>query len=261
MFGILSVFISYSITIFPKIEDLTLPKAPNNGVAITFDDGPHPTHTDEILDILREKKVHATFFLIWLHIPRDEKAILREIREWHIVGGHSFSHQNFSKLSLPQIGKEVLLTHIKIASLTGKYPRYFRFPYGVDDIRIRNFYKGKFIGWNVDAYDWRAKNPKLLAEKIVAQTKTGSIILLHDIKWDTVKALPFIIDGIRAKKLEFTPLSSLLVGLSHTSNEDIIFYSKFKTWALHNHLIQKKIVSPSTEEILEPLIVTEVSPW
>lgn len=127
------------------------------------------------------------------------------------------------------MAKEVLLTHIKIASLTGKIPQYFRFPYGVDDVRIRYFYSGKIIGWNVDAYDWKAKNPKLLAEKIIAQTRTGSIILLHDIKPDTVKALPYIIDGIRAKHLEFTPLPSLIASIDESDKKAIIYYSKYKT--------------------------------
>jgi peptidoglycan/xylan/chitin deacetylase (PgdA/CDA1 family) len=140
MFGMLLVFITVYKTLIPSLEEIKTPVAPNNGVSITFDDGPHPTHTDQILDILKEKKVHATFFLIGLHVPRYEKGILRELREGHTVGGHSYSHQNFSKLSLPVMAKEVLFTHIKIFSITGKFPSYFRFPYGIDDIRIRNFY-------------------------------------------------------------------------------------------------------------------------
>lgn len=78
--------------------------------------------------------------------------------------------------------KEVLLPNLKIFSLTGKYPAYFRFPYGIDDIRIRKIYGGHIIGWNVDAYDWKAKDPMKLAKNIIDQTKSGSIILLHDIK-------------------------------------------------------------------------------
>lgn len=261
MLGFIVSIISFYAVIFPKVEYITTPIAPVNGVSITFDDGPHPTHTDEILDILKEKKVHATFFLIGLHIRRDEKVVLREMREWHTLWGHSFSHQNFSKLNLPQIGKEVLLTHVKIASLTWRIPNYFRFPYGVDDIRIRDFYHGKIIGWNVDAYDWRAKNPKLLAEKIVAQTKSGSIILLHDIKSDTVKALPYIIDGVRAKHLEFTPLPSLIASISPSPTKNIIYYSRYKTWALHDHKKLRKDELPSTEQLLGPLIITEVQNW
>lgn len=159
------------------------------------------------------------------------------------------------------MAKEVLFPHLKMALITGKYPTYFRFPYGIDDIRIRNFYSWKIIGWNVDAYDWKAKNPKILAEKIIAQTRTGSIILLHDIKEDTVKALPLIIDGIRAKNLEFTSLPSLIHGMPRSANNDTIYYSMYKTWVLHDHLKSKKPQPKSTEEIVSPIIITEVAPW
>ena len=261
MFGMMIALISIYRSIYPEIEILKAPRALDNGVVITFDDGPHPTHTTEILDILKQKRVHATFFLIWLHIRRDQKVILREAREWHAVGGHSYSHQAFSKLGLSAIATEILLTHIKIASLVWKYPTYFRFPYGVDDIRIRNFYSWKIISWNVDAYDWKAKNPKLLASKIVSQTRTWSIILLHDIKADTVKALPYIIDGIRAKKLEFTTLPSLIASMPREESTNIGYYTDYKTWALHDHRKIKKPPVESTEGILEPLIFTEVAPW
>ena len=145
MLGTLIVLISIMGNVFPHVQEILTPRARANGVSITFDDGPHPTHTDEVLDILKAKKVHATFFIIGLHIPRDRKVIMREVREGHSVGGHSYTHQNFSKISLEEMAKEVLFTHIRIMSLTGKYPTFFRFPYGVDDVRIRHFYSGKVI--------------------------------------------------------------------------------------------------------------------
>jgi peptidoglycan-N-acetylglucosamine deacetylase len=85
-------------------------------------------------------------------------------------------------MDLPTMAQEIFLSHLKLLSLTGRYPAYFRFPYGIDDIRIRRYYGGKIIGWNVDAYDWKAKDPIKLASSIINQTKPGSIILLHDIK-------------------------------------------------------------------------------
>jgi peptidoglycan-N-acetylglucosamine deacetylase len=232
-----------------------------NKVSITFDDGPHPIHTDEILDILKQKEVKATFFVIGLHIPRDEKVIVREIREWHTVGGHSYSHKAFSKMSLPVMAQEIFLTHLKIFSLTGRYPAYFRFPYGIDDIRVRKFYTGKIIGWNVDAYDWKAKDPMKLAKSIIDQTKSGSIILLHDIKWDTVRALPMIIDGVRAKGLAFVPLPSLLASLPRWVSRDMVYFSQSKAGALHDYTKAKKIPLKSSEEVMEPLIVTEIGGW
>lgn len=116
-----------------------------------------------------------------------------------MIGNHSYSHPLFKKLSLLHIAREFIGTDARIFLATGIIPEYFRFPYGVEDSRIGYFHDGPIIGWSVDAYDWKARNPKTLARNIVRQTKSGSIILLHDIKADTVLALPDIIDGIRAK--------------------------------------------------------------
>lgn len=77
---------------------------------------------------------------------------------------------------------------------------------------MSTIHPGPIIGWNVDAYDWKAKDPVKLAQNIVSQTKSGSIILLHDIKEDTVKALPLIIDGLQKKGFAIVPLENLLAG-------------------------------------------------
>lgn len=186
---------------FTSLQALNLsqrvPMPPKNAISITFDDGPHTKYTPLILDILKEKRVHATFFIIWNHIRWREEILRREIREWHIIWNHSYTHVLFTKIPKEQIITEVLFTNIKIFSIVWKVPDYFRFPYGWEDFYISLIHKAPIIGWNVDAYDWKAKNPKTLSNNIINQTKDGSIILLHDIKEDTVKALPLIIDGLR----------------------------------------------------------------
>lgn len=116
-----------------------------------------------------------------------------------MIGNHSFSHPDFRKIETVKIINEILFTDIAIFSTTGTWPKYFRFPYGDIDPRIRYIYHDSTVAWNVDAYDWKAKNPHTLAVKILSQVHTGSIILLHDIKEDTVKALPEILDGLREK--------------------------------------------------------------
>jgi peptidoglycan-N-acetylglucosamine deacetylase len=261
MLEVILSLIHISLQISPIIEDIFIVPAPANAVSITFDDGPHPTHTDAILDILRGKWVKATFFVIGLHIPRDKRVILREVREWHTVGGHSYSHRVFSKMDLPTMAKEIILPHLKLFSLTWKYPEYFRFPYGIDDIRVREYYHGRVIGWDVDAYDWKAKDPAKLAKNIIAQTKTGSIILLHDIKEDTVKALPMIIDWVRAKGLEFAPLPSLIATMQKEKNMDIVYYSTTRTGALHDHTKAKISPQKTSEEVLAPITVTNLERW
>lgn len=116
-----------------------------------------------------------------------------------MIANHSFSHPDFRKIETARVITEIFFTNVKIFSTVGMWPQYFRFPYGNVDPRIRHIYHGSTVAWNVDAYDWKAKNPHALALKIIAQVHTGSIILLHDIKDDTVKALPEILDTLRVK--------------------------------------------------------------
>lgn len=234
----------------------------SNIVSITFDDGPHKQHTTEVLDILREKHVPATFFVIGNRIAWNEDILRKIIKEGHIIGNHSYSHPILKKLPTFQLGKQIIWTQIRLFLTTGIFPQYFRFPYGVEDYRVWYFHLGPIIGWNVDAYDWKAKNPKILAQNIIRQTKSGSIILLHDIKSDTVAALPDIIDGIRAKGYRIVSLKELLPisPLSRTRNRvyrsqnDTIHISQKKPWPL----------MPTTESIIlagQPHIITEIGTW
>ncbi len=241
----------------------TVPTPPKNAISITFDDGPHTKYTPLILDILKEKKVHATFFVIGSHIRWREKILRREVEEWHIIWNHSYSHVLFTKIPKERIITEVLLTNIKIFWVIWKIPEYFRFPYWGEDYHISLIHKTPIIGWNVDAYDWKVKNPKKLAENIVAQTKDGSIILLHDIKEDTVKALPLIIDSLRKKWYHIVPLPVLLSGKIQHSDW-VVYRSRYSHTVLREKSIPTVIKTPSSESIIptkEPVIITEIPLW
>lgn len=236
--------------------------SPRNEVSITFDDGPHREHTREVLDILKNKRVHATFFVIGNRISINKDILRRELSDWHTIWNHSYSHTLFKKLSLLRIAQEIIGTDYRIFLTTGTIPDYFRFPYGVEDSRVGYFHSGPIIGWSVDAYDWKARNPKLLAKNIIHQTKSGSIILLHDIKADTVAALPDIIDGIRAKWYTIVPLRQLLQ-IPLLSNTRNIVYRNQK----NRMQISVKIEShhiPITESIITPQetkIITKMGSW
>lgn len=234
----------------------------SNLVSITFDDGPHRQHTTEVLDILKTKHVPATFFVIGNRIAHNEKILRKILTEWHTLGSHSYSHPIMKKLSIFQIAKQVLFTDIQIFWATGILPSYFRFPYGIEDDRIGYFYSGPIIGWSVDAYDWKAKNPKILAQNIIRQTKSGSIILLHDIKSDTVAALPDIIDGIRAKGYRIVSLKELLHISPFTKTRNIVYRNQNNR--IHVSVKKPWPQAPTTESIIspsEPVIITEVWSW
>ena len=151
-------------------------------ISITFDDGPHRIRTMKILDILKSEDVPATFFVVGNRVTKEWDILRRMVREWYKIGNHSFSHPQFPKLWWGKIMEEVIFTNISIWLQTWEYPKYFRFPYGLGDKRVSLFFGGKNIGWNVDGNDWKEKNPKRLVDTIINQTRSGSNILLHDIR-------------------------------------------------------------------------------
>lgn len=179
-------------------------------IAITFDDGPNPIYTPQILGILKSHHVPATFFTLGNRIRKHEKLLKHMKDEGFEIANHSYIHPMFSRIPTVRYLTEVWYTDLMIWSSTGKWPTFFRFPYGDEDRRIGLFHRGPIIGWNVDANDWKEKNPKKLARNIIHQTASGSIILLHDIREDTLNALPEILEWLQKQGFVFVSLRSLI---------------------------------------------------
>ena len=203
-------------------------------VAITFDDGPDPEWTPKMLDVLRDRNVKATFFVIGLEAEKFPSVTQRIYDEGHEIGNHTFTHPDISVIS-PQLMKlELNLTERLFASRVGIKTVLFRPPYSVDQepdtadqVRPLEITQGLgyiTVGNRIDPNDWRTTPPqsaKEIADEVLqhlppcspSDLHCGSILLLHDGGGDrraTVAALPLIIDGIRARGLELVPVSQLL---------------------------------------------------
>ncbi len=153
-------------------------------IALTFDDGPHPIHTPQVLAVLEKHQVKATFFCIGKRAAAYPD-LLRAIHEHgHTVGNHSFTHAP----SIGFLGKAAWLNEIEqadrtIAAVIGRRPRFFRPPYGVTTPHLAAAIKASghaTIGWRVRPYDTLERPPQRLAGSILRKTKPGHIILLHD---------------------------------------------------------------------------------
>jgi len=205
-----------------------------NQVALTFDDGPDPIWTPEILDVLKREHVQATFFLIGIQADRFGGITSRIYREGHEVGNHTFTHPDISNISNRLIRVEVNLTERLFASRLGARTILFRPPYSIDQEpdtsdQVRPLEVPQEMGYitvgdKIDPNDWR-EDPRPsgeeIAERVISHLPPcgadprfcGSIILLHDGGGDrsqTVAALPRIIEGIRARGLQIVPLYQLL---------------------------------------------------
>lgn len=182
-------------------------KLDNNKICLSFDDGPHE-NSDAILDILLKHNVKAIFFCIGKQLEKHPKIAERMVNEGHILGNHTYTHSNTISLkSARSFKEEIEKTNKILQQFTGKESHYFRPPYGVTNPSIAKSlekYPEKIIGWNVRSFDTVAVNETAFLEKILRDTKPGSIVLFHDTKPITAKILDSYIIELKKRNLEFT---------------------------------------------------------
>ena len=197
-------------------------------VALTFDDGPDPVWTQQILDILKAKHVEATFFIIGENAQANPDLVQREIEDGHEVGNHTFTHPNLGETPNGLVQVELNATQRLFEALTGRSMRLFRAPYFGDaepttqdevvPIEIAQNMGYVSVGLRVDPDDWQQPAAADIISRTLAQVSNpnaeerGQIILLHDSGGDrsqTVAALPGLIDALRAKGYSIVPVSEL----------------------------------------------------
>lgn len=187
-------------------------------VALTFDDGPHPVHTPRLLDLLRERRVQATFFLIGAQVARRPDIVRRMVDEGHEVGNHTWRHPALSTLGDAAVLREIDRTTEAIHAACGHVPVTLRPPYGAISRRqSRMIHEQRNIPtvlWSVDPRDWQRPGASVVAERIVGNAGNGAIILAHDIHGGTVAAIPAALDGLEARGFRFATMSQLL-GFGH----------------------------------------------
>lgn len=184
-----------------------------NKVCLSFDDGPHPQYTPQILTILKEKNVKATFFLTGenaRYYPHIVKAIVESGCE---VGNHSYSHPNLRNLSPEKIRGEMEKTQTEIKKACGISPLVIRFPYGVSSSEVARIAYELLLDpffWSIDTNDYKKEISREDIIKVVLKDlKSGSIILMHDKSQKAVEAVKGLIDPIREKGYEFVTCSEL----------------------------------------------------
>ena len=179
-------------------------------VALTFDDGPNPTTTNQALDTLSKYGIKATFFVLGKNVSGNEEILKRMKSDGHVIGNHSWSHPVLSKLSLDEAKKQINDTEAALTKVLGSSSKLMRPPYGAITDDIRNSLDLSFIMWDVDSLDWKSKNEASILTEIQRQVKNGSIILMHDIHVETVNALPKVIDYLKEQGYEFVTVPEML---------------------------------------------------
>lgn len=182
-------------------------------VALTFDDGPNASSTPILLDGLKERKVRATFFLIGENVEKDEneKIVKRMYEEGHLIGNHTYTHCNLSKLEAGEAKKELEQTDTVIEKITGKQPVFVRAPYGELPVDSEQDLNRIYIGWTVDPLDWMTEDAGAVVKTVVEEINPGDVILLHDCYPSSVQAAIRIVDLLQGKGYEFVTVDHLIM--------------------------------------------------
>ncbi len=183
-------------------------------IALTFDDGPHPKNTPRLLDMLRQRNIKATFYVIGKNVKAYPALTRRIVAEGHELGNHTWTHGKLSAMGNDQLYRELEQTRQVIISSAGVQPRTMRPPYGALLQNQRQWIMQKFgyptILWAVDPLDWQRPGPAVVTQRILSATKPGAIVLAHDLHAQTIDAMPATLDGLLGKGLKFVTVSQLL---------------------------------------------------
>lgn len=182
-------------------------------VALTFDDGPDPVTTPQVIDILRDAGAVATFFVEGRWADAYPGIVQRIVFEGHAIGNHSWDHPRYTRTSMGEVASQAARTDRAILSAVGYAPALLRPPYGAYNGAVLEAIGDRtVVAWSVDALDWLNKSPARIVARIERDVRPGSIILMHDIHPTTVEALWPVIEAIRAKGLGFATVPDLLAG-------------------------------------------------
>jgi len=184
-------------------------------VVLTFDDGPDPSYTGPILDILKEKQVSATFFVLGESVESNSNLLRRMIKEGHEIGNHGYTHDYSQRYSQAQTLEEIRHTDKAVYAATGIHTYFYRPPGGfksksVTDFINRNGYE--VILWSADSSDWRKPGVNRVKKNALSNVFPGAIVLFHDgggMRSQTVEALGPVIDQLRADGYRFVTLKEL----------------------------------------------------
>lgn len=185
-------------------------------VALTFDDSPDEHTTGMVLDILKEKKVQAAFFMIGSPMnDLNATAVKRASEEGHLVLNHTYNHPHLTRLSPEQIKTELERCSARIEEITGHYPLLVRPPYGDMDAKVADTIRSsgyRSILWSLDSLDWAVKIPYEITDNILTQVRDGDIILMHASVSNraTAASLRESIDRLREAGYRFERLDRLL---------------------------------------------------
>lgn len=186
-------------------EDVDTPK-----IAITFDDGPDPYCTEQLLDGLKERGAKASFFVMGKQAEAYPELIRRMQAEGHLIGNHTYSHIQLGKNNRETFKKELIKTNELLRGITGEEPQYVRPPYGSWDKSFETELTMIPVLWTIDPMDWCSSDVNGIVRKVTEKAEENAVILMHDEYESTVTAALEIVDILQKQGYEFVTVDEIL---------------------------------------------------
>lgn len=181
-------------------------------IALTFDDGPNPPYTNQILETLQKNGAHATFFVMGINVKAHPEILKQVYAAGNEIGNHTFSHPLITKISTKSLENELNKTNQLIYSTINVYPKLFRPPYGMSSASTTKVIEQlgyKKITWDFMVGDYQSNiTSEKIAADVIKHARSGAIITMHD-KEKTAQALPKIINTLKNEGFEFVTVSQL----------------------------------------------------
>ena len=178
-------------------------------VALTFDDGPHPTNTLAILHLLDEYNAKATFFMLGNRVDFYPGIAQDIAKRGHELGNHTWNHKDITSLGKAEIIQEIEMTNEVIQNATGEQPTVFRPPYGAINDPVLDILGLPTVLWTIDTLDWKSHNPNKVLSIVKENISDGSVILMHDIHESSVEAVELLLEFLEEEGYEFVTVSEL----------------------------------------------------
>lgn len=206
----------------------TQPVQPHKFIALTFDDGPSPLATPQILSSLSRYRAHATFFVLGSQMTKYPQLVRKIINQGSMVANHGWQHLNLQKTSPSTLWKDAHRTFAEASRLHVPMARLYRPPYGYTSPALLHAFAQQHVRvvlWSIDTRDWSGPGTNAIVNKVLQHVKNGSIVLLHDgggRRTQTIEALDIILNVLTEKGYHLVTLSRLLKNLPNSNTGPIV---------------------------------------
>lgn len=202
-------------------DTLTGVKTDKKIIALTFDDGPYPPYTHELLKVLADKNIHATFFMVGDNAFEHQNIVRLVHSQGHEIALHAGKHQDLLKLNRQEIAANIDSGKMTLQWLTGEKVKYMRPPHGFRDWAVMDEIEKaglRAVNWDIIPRDWTNPGAEEIARRVCEKAHPGAIVLLHDgdsprktaSRQQTIEATAMIIERLRAEGYEFVTISQLI---------------------------------------------------